>query len=156
MKQKGCFYCEKAQELKSVLIEVCDLQVSTVFFSREQTYKGRCSVAFRDHHKELFELTPSELAEYMQDVTSVAGILHRLYHPDKINYAIFGDIINHVHFNLVPKYKDAPRWGEPFDNNPAEKHYMTPEETISRVTEFLDALKQTGRITKTIYLPGQS
>ena len=32
--------------------------------------------------------------------------MHELFHPDKVNYGAYGDTGHHLHFHLVPKYKD--------------------------------------------------
>ena len=43
------------------------------------------------------------------------------FHPDKINYATFGDGVPHVHVHVVPKYKGGLNWGEPFDDTLPKK-----------------------------------
>ena len=67
--ENTCFYCEKDQRLNDLMIKVCDLDASTVYLFKEQTYKGRCVVAYNGHVNELFELEDKELNEYMKDVT---------------------------------------------------------------------------------------
>ena len=54
----------------------------------------------------------------MEDVSHVAEILHELFHPDKINFGAYGDTMHHLHFHLVPKYKDGFEWGGVFAMNP--------------------------------------
>ena len=54
----------------------------------------------------------------MEDVSHVADILHELFHPDKINFGAYGDTMHHLHFHLVPKYKDGFEWGGVFAMNP--------------------------------------
>jgi diadenosine tetraphosphate (Ap4A) HIT family hydrolase len=65
-------------------------------------------------------LTPEERVQYMEDVNHVAEILHELFHPDKINFGAYGDTMHHLHFHLVPKYKDGFEWGGVFAMNPHE------------------------------------
>jgi len=115
---KDCFYCTKGQGLQELMVEICPLKKSTVYLFRDQNFKGRCVVAYNDHFRELFEVTPSELHEYMDDVAKVAEVIKNTLHPDKVSYAVFGDIVSHIHFHLVPKYKDGPLWGEFFCAKP--------------------------------------
>ena len=35
-----------------------------------------------------------------------------------MNYGAYGDTGRHLHFHLVPKYKDAYEWGGVFEMNP--------------------------------------
>lgn len=50
------------------MIEICDLQVSTLFLFKEQSHPGRCVVAYKDHVNELFELLESDRNAFMADV----------------------------------------------------------------------------------------
>lgn len=50
----------------------------------------------------------------MDDVARTASAIQRAVGAEKINYAIYGDLMPHVHFHLVPKRPGAPDWGGPF------------------------------------------
>lgn len=65
-------------------------------------------------------LTAEERAAYMEDIEKVVNAIHELYHPQKINYGAYGDTGHHLHFHLVPKYKDEYEWGGVFVMNPGE------------------------------------
>lgn len=121
-----CFYCTRNQELADLMIEVCKLPHSTVYLFRNQFFTGRCVVAYNQGHpRELYDLTPAERAGFMDEVAQVAAALDRLFHPDKINYAIFGDKVDHLHFHVVPKYRDNSEWGKPFPVNPDAKKTLS-------------------------------
>ena len=94
-----------------------DRPYSIVYLFRDQKNKGRCVVAFKGHKTEYFQLTPEENAGYFADVAKVAKVLDELYHPDKINYATYGDGMPHVHVHIVPKYKGGVSWGQPFSDS---------------------------------------
>ena len=111
-----CIYCHEESEFRrSIMEELCTLPYSTVYVFRSQTYYGRCVVAFRLRHvNELFELTAEERHGYMDDVARTASAIQRAVGAEKINYAIYGGLMPHVHFHLVPKRPGAPDWGGPF------------------------------------------
>jgi diadenosine tetraphosphate (Ap4A) HIT family hydrolase len=67
-----CQYCRKDQRLHDLMIEIGPMKVSTLYLFKEQTYRGRCVVAYRDHVNELFELSDSERDLFMQDVACAA------------------------------------------------------------------------------------
>lgn len=127
-KDNACFYCAKDQRLDDLMIEICQLRVSTVFLFREQTYRGRCLVAYKDHVNELFELPADELALFMQDVTQVAAAMKKAFSADKINYGAYSDKLAHLHFHLIPKYQDGPSWGSTFTMMPEPKVLLNDEE----------------------------
>lgn len=126
-KENTCFYCEKDQRLKDLMIEVCQLNASTVYLFKEQSYKGRCVVAYKDHVNELFELEDADLELYMKDVKKVAAAIKKAFSPNKINYGAYSDKLPHLHFHIVPKYEDGHTWGGTFEMNPG-KVLLTDEE----------------------------
>lgn len=141
MSSMDCFYCKKDDQLKSLMIEICNLPSSIFYLNRDQTHKGRCIVAFQSHKRELFELTEHERASFMGDVAIAADAIQKACHPDKINYAIFGDLVSHLHFHLVPKYKGEHEWGDAFVNNPDSKVELTDheyDELIKAINNQLD------------------
>jgi Diadenosine tetraphosphate (Ap4A) hydrolase and other HIT family hydrolases len=126
-KETTCFYCEKDQRLKDLMIEICELNVSTVYLFKEQSYRGRCVVAYNNHVNELFELEDKDLELYMKDVKKVAAAIKNAFSPNKINYGAYSDKLPHLHFHIVPKYEDGHTWGGTFEMNPG-KVLLTDEE----------------------------
>lgn len=108
-------------------IFICELDASVVVLFKEQSHPGRCIVAFKDHKSELTELTDDERNAFFADVSRVAKAIHAIFHPNKINYGAFGDSSGHMHFHLVPKYKDQFEWNDVFQMNP-EKTFLSDAE----------------------------
>lgn len=129
-----CFYCRKDQRLHDLMIEIAPLRVSTLYLFREQTYRGRCVVAYRDHVNELFELPEAELALFMTDVARAAQAIKAATGAAKINYGAYSDKLPHLHMHLVPKYVDGPQWGSTFTMMPDPKQLLSPEDysTLSK------------------------
>lgn len=113
----SCFYCENGEKLQSLMIPVKELPYATVYLNRDQKHKGRCIVALKEHKTEYFELTPEQNAGYFSEVALTAQAIQNLYHPNKINYATFGDLVPHVHIHVVPKCEGGLQWGEAFHDD---------------------------------------
>lgn len=127
MKDQNCGYCMKNELLDPFGIFICELDASVVVLFKEQSHPGRCIVAFKDHKSELTELTDDERNAFFADVSRVAKAIHAIFHPNKINYGAFGDSSGHMHFHLVPKYKDQFEWNGVFQMNP-EKTFQSDAE----------------------------
>ena len=137
----GCFYCDKDQQLDDLIVKICELSVSTVYLFREQTYRGRCNVAFNRHEGNLYELSESELSGFMSDISKTAKAINRVFSPAKINYGSFADKMQHLHMHVVPKYEDAPNWGGMFEMNP-QKVYLSDDEYKKMADELRKLIKQ--------------
>ena len=46
---KECLYCTNNQTQKDLMIQFAELRVSRAFLFKEQTYRGRCLVAYNGH-----------------------------------------------------------------------------------------------------------
>lgn len=134
----ACIYCAKDQRLTDIMIEICQLESSILYLFKEQTYKGRCVVAHKEHKHEIFELSEQELAVFMNDVAKAAKAIKEAFNAGKINYGAYGDKMPHLHFHLVPKHENAPKWGSTFDMMPDEKNYLSNEE----YTEVINKIKE--------------
>lgn len=126
-KAPDCLYCQRNELQKSLMIEICDLSVSTLFLFREQSHPGRCIVAYKDHVNELFELSDADRNSFMADVAKVAAAMNKAFQPAKINYGAYSDKLAHLHFHLVPKYVDGMSYGSTFEMNP-QITYCSDEE----------------------------
>lgn len=140
VKNQDCMYCMEDERRDNLMIEIGKLEASTVFLFKEQTYRGRCNVVYKDHVKELFQLTEQESAAFINDVKRVAEALDKAFEPNKINYGAYGDTLHHLHMHVVPKYEGKENWGSTFEMNPG-KTYLTEEEyneVISKIKEQLN------------------
>jgi ATP adenylyltransferase len=135
-----CLYCRKDQRLNDLMIEIAPLAVSTLYLFKEQTYRGRCVVAYRDHINELFELPDAELALFTQDVARAARAMKTAFNPAKINYGAYSDKLPHLHVHLVPKYVDGPSWGTTFTMMPEPKQLLTDDAYATLLAQLKAAL----------------
>lgn len=111
---KNCMYCTKSDELKDFAVEIAELNESYISLCRDSDYKGRCVVVLKDHKSELYELDSKQFDVYMKEVCMVSRAIKRAFNADKINIAVYGDVVTHIHIHVVPKFKDGSEWGVPF------------------------------------------
>ncbi|MBR3250604.1 MAG: HIT family protein [Erysipelotrichaceae bacterium] len=136
MKDNNCAYCVGGELLDKFGIKICDLSVSQLVLFKEQSHRGRCVVAYKDHVSELVNISEEERTAFMNDVVRVSNAIHKAFNPDKVNYGAYGDTGCHLHMHLVPKYKDGFEWGGTFEMNPG-KTFLTDEE----YQEIIDKIK---------------
>ena len=136
---KDCLYCTNNETLKSLMLPIAELSVSRAFLFKEQTYRGRCLVAYNGHVNDLNELSDAERDAFMADVACVTRAMQRVFNPEKINYGAYSDKLSHLHFHLAPKYVDGPDYGGTFRMNPGEV-YLSDEEYAKMIDDIKAAL----------------
>jgi len=138
-KSSDCLYCQRNELQKSLMIEICDLKVSTLFLFKEQSHLGRCVVAYKDHVKEPFELAETDRNAFMEDVCRVAAAMQKAFSPAKINYGAYSDKLPHLHFHIVPKYEGGLSYGGTFEMNP-QKVYLSDQEYADTIEKIVKEL----------------
>ena len=132
---KECLYCTNNQTQKDLMIQFAELRVSRAFLFKEQTYRGRCLVAYNGHVNDLNELSDEERNAFMADVAQVTRAMQKAFNPEKINYGAYSDKLSHLHFHLAPKYVGGPDYGGTFQMNPG-KVYLSDEEYQEMIAQI--------------------
>lgn len=95
-------------------LKVAKLPASTLYLDRNQTYRGHCQLVHDGPHVEgLEQLDETEYQRLTQDLRRAALAIYAVQRPDRMNYASLGNVVPHVHWHIVPRYRSDPRWGAP-------------------------------------------
>lgn len=121
MLEQNCAYCMKGDLVAKFGYFCCEMESSNVYIFKEQSHPGRVIVAHKKHVSEIIELTDEERNQFFKDINTVSNAIHKVFNPDKVNYGAYGDTGHHLHFHLVPKYKDDFEWNGVFLMNPGLK-----------------------------------
>ena len=133
-------YCHANPKLDSLMLFIAELPASKVYLFREQSYYGRCIVAFKGHVNELYELSADDRDAFMRDVCNTARAIATVVRPQKINYGAYSDKMPHLHFHLVPKFTHGPDFGSTFVMNPEPVQMLTDEKYNELITKIRSLL----------------
>ncbi len=84
----------------------------------DMDYPGFCRVILNSHVKEMTDLIPQERQQLMVVVFAVEQAVREVMQPEKINLASLGNKTPHLHWHVIPRFKQDrafpnPIWGEP-------------------------------------------
>ncbi len=79
-------------------------------------YPGFCRVILNRHEREMTDLPENEQHELMRIVLAVEATVRRVLNPEKINLASLGNMTPHVHWHIIPRWREDrsfpnPIWG---------------------------------------------
>ena len=75
--------------------------------SRERfVFPGFCRVIWHAHAAEMSDLDVSERSHLMGLVLDVEQVLRSIFQPDKINLASLGNMVPHLHWHIIPRWRD--------------------------------------------------
>lgn len=79
----------------------------------EPEYPGLCRIIWQQHVAEMTDLDPTDRAHCMHVVWTVEQVLRTELRPDKINLASLGNFVPHVHWHVIPRFRDDPHFPQP-------------------------------------------
>lgn len=90
----------------------------------EPGYPGYCRVIWNTHVAEMTDLSPEDRAHCFRVVLAVELVLRDILSPDKMNLASLGNFTPHVHWHVIPRFRDDPHfpqaiWGPRQRETPA-------------------------------------
>jgi diadenosine tetraphosphate (Ap4A) HIT family hydrolase len=145
----GCPFCKEIGYENEYSIKILDLKASSWRLCRDQGNLGACLLIFTLRHSEtLDDLTIEEYLTYCCDLHLASRCVKNVFQPDHLNYALLGNVVPHMHWHLIPRYKSESRWGRPiWTTNRADMRRFFPEpEAYVKMCNDLraEALRLTG------------
>ena len=67
---------------------------------------GFCRVVWNRHVAEMTDLALGEREHLMALVFVVEEAVRQVMKPDKVNIAALGNMVPHIHWHIIPRYKD--------------------------------------------------
>ncbi len=105
--------------------------------AQEPDYPGFCRVILARHAREMTDLAPAERARMMEVVFAVEEAVRETMRPDKVNVASLGNMTPHVHWHVVPRFRDDPHFPGAVWAAPQRPARVAPERAAR--AERLDA-----------------
>ena len=85
---------------------------------------------------EMTDLSAPERARLMDAVFAAEAALREVLAPDKINLASLGNVVAHIHWHVIPRYRDDPHFPDPIwarrDNGGRAVNRADPRESASK------------------------
>jgi diadenosine tetraphosphate (Ap4A) HIT family hydrolase len=82
--------------------------VARVITAPEPAYPGYCRVVLARHAAELSDLAAGERERLLRVVLDVERAVRAVLRPDKVNLASLGNLVPHLHWHVIPRWRDDP------------------------------------------------
>lgn len=136
---KNCSFCEliKQHHHQAKIIE---FENSVAYLHEDQSFVGRTVLLLKRHYDHLHELPESVFWCFNQEMKMLSEGIRAILQPDRLNYAILGNQVAHLHWHIIPRYRSDASWGFPPWPSPQEsrlmhQQYLSLAEKIFQATE---------------------
>jgi diadenosine tetraphosphate (Ap4A) HIT family hydrolase len=133
-----CQMCTKWEDEPE--LRIAELECCYVLLNYDQFFPGYTFVFGKEHVTELFHLDREERILVMEEVAAVASALSILFKADKINYELLGNMVPHMHWHIVPRFRTDPLWPRPIWAEPHEEVILSPAGYAARIGEIRKAI----------------
>lgn len=139
MNKSECKFCDPINRWPTSHI-VGTLKSSIVVLSEDQYFHGWCLVICKKHIIDFFDLDIDERAALQADACIVSKGIQKLFSPDIMNYASFGNVISHLHWNIMPRYKNDGLWGAPpWPHEPKKLSMIEADRLANKIRQTIGA-----------------
>lgn len=102
-----------------------------------EAFPGFCRVVLRQHVAEMSDLADDDARHLMDVVLATERAVRRLLQPDKINLASLGNLVSHLHWHVIPRWKD-------------DSHFPAPIWAVAQRTGFARSLPSSANLSRAL------
>jgi len=108
--EEDCIFC-KITEGKILATKLFESEKVLCFMDVFPASTGHCLVIPKKHHETILNVPQEELCEIIKTVQKTAAAIEKATKCDgfnvfQSNHEIAGQAIKHVHFHIIPRYKN--------------------------------------------------
>ena len=139
-----CPHCLRIKQLQAGANEgvVHETPHAIVVVGDHQFFPGYCVVIAKRHIREMHDLPEHEASALFQDVLQVGRAIHTTMSCLKMNYVSLGNLHEHLHWHVIPRYQSDPSHKDhPWKNSHLFSKYQTTAESIATIKEIFQGPK---------------
>ena len=105
-----CLVCERISQIltNENPYFVQELETGYVVLGDFQYFKGYVLFLCKQHKAELHLLDEDFKNRFLKEMSDVAKAVYTAFQPQKLNYELLGNAYSHMHWHIIPRYKDDP------------------------------------------------
>lgn len=123
-----CSLCHEIKAEDNPLV-IAEFPHSLWVFGKSQFYSGYSLLLLKHHARELHDLPANVQTALFQELMLAGQAIANVFNPWKMNYASYGNQVEHIHWHIIPRYKEDPYHLEcPFNPENAKQFATHPTE----------------------------
>lgn len=121
---------------------IADCGPAKAYLHDDQFFAGWTVVVLKRHVTELYDLDRDERAALMDAVSEVARAVAAVYAAVKMNYALLGNQLPHIHWHLIPRAADDPVPRDPVWTHAHVPRALSPGDQRTRIAVLRTRLER--------------
>ena len=88
-------------------LPIASLAVADLALYSDGRFPGRCILKLRAHSESLEDLSDELGLDFLRDVKLASVAIRRATGAARVNFAVLGNTVAHVHGHLIPRFPDS-------------------------------------------------
>ncbi len=131
----NCPLCHPVGEMPVWQDKLC-----RVIIVNDPTYPGFCRVVWAAHAAEMTDLTPHQQRHFLNVVLATEQVLRQIMQPDKINLASLGNMVPHLHWHVIPRFRDDAHFPDAIWAAVRREGSKRPAPSASQIADHLESI----------------
>jgi diadenosine tetraphosphate (Ap4A) HIT family hydrolase len=110
-------------QLEADTHRVGDLDFTRVLLMDDARFPWLILVPRAPEARELIDLSLDDQHRLLDEINSVAHVLHAMVKPDKLNIAMLGNVVPQLHVHVIARFSADDAWPKPVWGIGARKAY---------------------------------
>lgn len=140
----GCPHCLTIKQTAAAKNHklIYETPLAVVVAGDHQFFPGYCLVIAKRHVREMHDMPRVEALALFEDVLHVGRVIQASFECWKMNYVSLGNIHEHLHWHVIPRYQSDPDHREhPWKNAHLFSKYPTSMEAVELIKKRLQGPK---------------
>ncbi len=129
----------------------CNLRKKDILFETKTSFiiegkghhHGHIILAYKKHRTSILDLTKKEFLAFTEDLYKVSKVVKQTFDVDKLNLALLGNWVPHLHWHIYPRYEEDIDYGQPpylqwkiMGKKVAPPRIELPEKPLTRIEKI--------------------
>ena len=132
----NCILCEKNS--KNIIYQN---DVYHILLVEDKYYPGYVQLVINDHIKELTDVNHAIAHQIFDAILKLERMIRDVFSPDKLNIASLGNMVPHLHFHIIPRFKSDRHFPNPIWGQVTHNEYTPLPNITNKNTQLIHQIK---------------
>lgn len=108
-----CAFCNLLKQADNDSL-ICKMNHGSLYVNLDQYYRGRVMYVYNKHVQDFTELDFGDKNNLVfKELIVIGKGIKDMFKADLMNISSLGNHVQHLHWHIIPRYKDGENWGKP-------------------------------------------
>lgn len=140
----ACPLCARVSitQVKKYPYFIHEFKNSYLMLGEHQFFEGYSVLVSKEHYREMTDVPRPKRDEIFDELMLASKAIEVAFSPKKMNLCSLGNVVDHIHWHLFPRYKEDPHFFDPpwLRMKEFDHAKVTPEQAKLNIEKIMSRL----------------